>query len=106
MTFDEDVIIGRSIKKSDKIIEKLQGKELVFGYVLVCLNEKRTGLELYPSFVFFQKRMKDLDILVVGIFKNNKDAFEFLRVLSEKAVSKFGDCDLIKALKLYGEDDK
>ena len=53
MTFDEDVIIGRSIKKSDKIIEKLQGKELVFGYVLVCLNEKRTGLELYPSFVFF-----------------------------------------------------
>ena len=50
--------------------------------------------------------MKDLDIHVVGIFKSNKDAFEFLRVLSEKAVSKFGDCDLIKALNLYGEDDK
>ena len=106
MTFDKDVIIGRSIKKSDRIIEKLQGKELVPGYVLVCLNEAKTGLELYPSLVFFQKRMLDKDLHVVGIFKGNKDAFEFIRALSEKAVAKFGECDLLKALPLYREEEK
>ncbi len=106
MTFDKDVIIGRSIKKSDRIIEKLQGKELVPGYVLVCLNESRSGLELYPSLVFFQKRMLEKDIHVVGIFKGNKDAFEFIRVLSETAVSKMGECDLIKAIELYREANK
>ena len=106
MTFDKDVIIGKSIKKSDKLIEKLKVKELVPGYVLVCLNEKRNGLELYPSLIFIQKRMLDKDIHVVGIFKGRKEALEFLRVLSEKAVAASSECNLLKALPLYREAKK
>ena len=101
MTFDDNVIIGKTIKDPDKLIKKLMTRKHVPGCFLVCVNVAGTGLEIYPTVLLKESRIKEKPLKVVAVFHKKDEAMEFIRRLCETALSKFGECDLLKALPYY-----
>ncbi len=102
MTFNDFMIIGKDIKNSADIIKKLNSKKPVLNCFLVADN--KGTLEIYPAVGFVQQNLNALDIDIVAIFRNKKEAFEFIRVLADISIRKFGRPDLIKALPFYEEE--
>lgn len=99
MTFNDSLVVGKSIKNPDKIKNKFNEKKPVFKGSLVCNNNGR--LEIYSTLQFVQKNLLDLDLDVVAMFKEEGESFEFIRTLCDISVREFGEVDLLKALPFY-----
>lgn len=101
MTFNDYLVISPKIKNSARIIKRISKKKPVLNCFLVGVYNER--LEIYSAMEFVQPVLNALDFDVVGLFESFDEAVEFIRVLSEISVNRFGKPDLIAAVPFYEE---
>ncbi|MBP5152102.1 MAG: hypothetical protein ILP13_04210 [Lachnospiraceae bacterium] len=73
------------------MIRKLKKGKLPPKFYFAAFTDGGDRLEIYLSYLFIQKYFKNRELEIVGIFKSEEDAFEYVRGLSEISVRKFGD---------------
>ena len=83
--------VDESIKHPDRMLNKLKHGRFIKEFYLISLLEDMDRLEIYCSYMFKQKFMRRKPFLFVGIFSSKDKAIEYIRVLSEISVAKFGD---------------
>ena len=106
MTFDDNIIIGKSVFDGPGVINKLKENKTVINHYIVAVDVSGKNLEIYPTLQFMNNHMWDRNIKVVGIFRRNDEAVEFISDLCEQSVKKFGEVDLVKMLPYYVREDE
>ncbi len=91
MQIHTNLFVGDGIKKPESMIKKLKKKKLPPKFYFAAFEEGSDRLEIYLSYLFNQKYFKNRELEIVGIFKSEEDAFEYVRALSEISVRKYGD---------------
>lgn len=103
MIFDEKTVFSADIKKPEKIKNKLNNSKGLENLFLVVFRGDNNKPEIYQSLQFKFKAISTDDFLVIGVFKGEDEAFEFIRELTELSVNALGDFDYRKAFSIYEE---
>ena len=106
MTFDDNIIIGKSVFDGPGVIKKLKENKTVINHYIVAVDVSGKNLEIYPTLQFMSNHMWHRDIRVVGVFRKNDEAVEFITDLCEQSVRRFGEVDLIGMLPYYVREDE
>ena len=89
MRIPKDVIFGEkaSLEKS-KIYRTLKKKDLIFDLFIITKPLGGSGLmEIYPSYVLYQKIYETSDIQILGIAKGRDEAMEIVSSIAVKMVT-------------------
>lgn len=105
MFFDEKAVFSDSIKKPEKVKKKLNNSKGLDNLFLVVFRGEQDKPEIYQSLQFKLKALSTENFNVVGIFKGEDEAFEFIRKLTEISVNLLGEINYRKAFSLYEEGD-
>lgn len=101
----ENLYLGDNIKKPDRYLQKIEtGKFIKKFYIIAYIDSKNT-LEIYPSFVFWQKYYRDKDFEIVAITLEEATALEYIRKLSEISVRKYNDFDANLTIHSLSSED-
>ena len=98
MHIHTNLFVGEGIKKPESMIKKLKKGKLPPKFYFAAFTDGGDRLEIYLSYLFIQKYFKNRELEIVGIFKSEEDAFEYVRGLSEISVRKFGDISARKTI--------
>lgn len=89
MHFFVHYFIDSTIKKPNKIIEKLSDNKLLKSYYIVCFMNKSDRLEILSTRLFKEKYFREQSYEIVALVRDEETAFEFIRQLSEVSVRKY-----------------
>lgn len=89
----DNAYISEDIKKPQKIISKLNRGKIVKTYFFVCFVNDDKRLQIFNSRLFLLKTYSSSICKVYGLFTDENDAFEYIRVLTEISMDKYQDID-------------
>lgn len=89
----DSLFLGKRISKPEKYVKKLnRGKHLKKFYIVTFMNDSHR-MEVYSSYMFFQKYFRQQHFLISAIVNDEGEAFEYIRALSEISMKKYGEFD-------------
>jgi len=101
----ENVFYAKGIKKPEKHIGKLnKGKFIKKSYLVGFCNDSER-LEIFLSYNFLQKIIREQKYTLVGLFNSQDEAFEYVRALSDISFNKYGCFDALKTVNELNSDD-
>lgn len=94
----ENVFFPSNFKKPEKHVSKLnKGKFIKKSYLVGFLNESER-LEIFLSYNFLQKIIREQRFTLVAMFSSEDEAFEYIRVLSEISMRKYNSFEPFKTI--------
>lgn len=106
MTFDLNLVFSKDIKDHDKTIVQLNDRKCIKKYFAVAFKGTKNELEIYPTLQFLQKAFSTSDLRIIGLFKDEDEALEFVRRLAEISVREKGTIDFVYAFNNYREEEE
>ncbi len=103
MIFDEKTVFSEDIKKPEKLKHKLNSMKGFEDLYIVVFRGNQKGPEIYRTLQFKLRAVSTDDFHVIGVFKSEDEAFEFIRKLTEISVKKLEMIDYRKAFSIYEE---
>lgn len=83
--------IGEDIKRPDKLINKLNRGKILKSFYIVCFINGSDKLEILNSRLFLLKYYKTVTVEIASLVKDEDDAFEYIRCLTEISYSFYDD---------------
>ena len=93
MRFDPEAVFSEDIKKPEKTKKKLNSGKSLLNLYVVSLRDDFKNPEIYRTLQFRQKNFPTDTLNVIGVFKSEDEALEFIRNLSELALTESGELD-------------
>lgn len=80
MKISKNVVFGEmaSLKKR-RIVRALKRKKFIFDIYVITLPKNDNGImEIYPSYVLYQKVFEDISKYIIGIAKGKEEAYDMV----------------------------
>lgn len=109
MEFYQNLYIGDSIKKPDRIKKKLKKYDKINNVWLISYAKENRQLEIYHSLMLQQYYYKENPPYIIGIAGSQEEAAQIIRRIAEECVRETGNADLTAYLfadRLSGDDDR
>ena len=98
MKFYENLYIGDSIEKPDKIKRKLKKYAKLNNVYVIAYTEQNRQLEIYHSLMLQQFYYKENPPYIIGIAGSQDEANRIICRIAEEAVCRTGQADLVAYL--------
>lgn len=102
MKFYKNLYVGDTIKKPDKIKRKLKKYAKLPNVYVIAYQQENNQLEIYHSLFMQQWYYKEYPPYIIGIAGSQEEAIDMIRQMTEDALSRTGQADLISYL--FDED--
>lgn len=94
-----EIFFEEEIKHPKQKLSRLFKGKLLIPHTLIAFVNDGDRLEILSSKLFLQKYYRKQKYEVVGLFKNEDTAFEYVRCLTELSYKQFGDFNQREAVK-------
>ena len=98
MKFYENLYIGDSIEKPDKIKRKLKKYAKLNNVYVIAYTEQNRQLEIYHSLMLQQFYYKENPPYIIGIAGSQDEANRIICRIAEESVCRTGQADLVAYL--------
>lgn len=104
MRWYKDLYVGeRARKKRYKLISRIRYSKLqTSAYVIIPASNGNNILDIYPAYALLHKRLKDSDLLILGIADGKDEAMEVAGKIIAQMYRENGDFDLRHFLETKG----
>lgn len=102
MKFYKNLYVGDTIKKPAKIRRKLKKYAKLPNIYVIAYMQENNQLEIYHSLLMQQWYYKEHPPYIIGIAGSQEEAIDLIRQITENAIHKTGQADLISYL--FDED--
>lgn len=105
MKFYNNLYIGDTIKRPEKIIKKLKRYAKLNNVYLIAYVAQNRQLEIYHSLILQQYYYKENPPYIIGIAGSQDEANQIICRIAEEAVHTTGRADLVEYLFLDGQSE-
>lgn len=95
MKFYKNLYVGDTIKKPDRIRRKLKKYAKLPNIYVIAYMQENNQLEIYHSLLLQQWYYKEHPPFIIGIAGSQEEAIDLIRQITEDALRKTGQADLI-----------
>ena len=98
MKFYENLYIGDTVKKPEKIKRQLKKYAKLRNVWLITYMAENRQLEIYHSLMLQQYYYKENPPYIIGLAGSNEEAAQIICRIAEESVQKTGQADLVQYL--------
>lgn len=101
MIISKDIYTDNKIKRPYRQLRLILKGKVRRNIYMVCFINDTGKLEIYPTLQFRQKKMRELNLMVIGLFASMKDATEFICRLTDISLESKCDFDYRQAFNIF-----